>query len=257
MKMPHNIATIRVSTTVDLPAIREIWEDKFPAETEYYNTVFNSIIPYCTNYICTLNDKIVSVISLMPMKFINLNENITLNGWYLFGVATRSCYEGKGLASSLIKRTCEDLKIKGFDFIIERPANQALNNFYLKLGFTISIKKQKHLFPHEIIDKTALILQDKQAYGSDSTIKSAKQYTTYNHHHISLIIESISQQFSSYFKWENDNILNGLLELGELERHNQLQTEESFKEETYIALAPLKQLSPDLFKEAFFCFPME
>ncbi len=218
---------IRVSTAVDLPAIREIWEDKFPAETEYYNIVFNSIIPHCTNYICTLNSKTVSAISLMPMKFINTKENITLNGWYLFGVATRSGYEGKGLASSLIKRASEDLQTKGYDFIIERPANQALNNFYLKLGFTISIKRQKHLFQEEIIDKTAQIFK------------------------------SIREHFSSYFKWANDTILNGLLELGELERHNHSQTEESFNEETYIALSPLKQLPPALFKEAFFCFPME
>ncbi len=227
-----------------LPEIREIWEDKFPAENGYNSTVFEKIIPHCINYVYIIEYKIVSILSIMPIKFINKNANIALNGWYLFGVATRNGYEGQGLASKLIRATVENLKSNGYDFIFERPANQALNNFYLKLGFTISVRKQKHLFITDFTDKNSNNISAKTESTNTKSLKET-------------ILNSIRNRFNSRFEWSDEDILDGLIELGEIERHNELQTESSLNEDTYIAVNPLKQLPEELFQGAFFCFPME
>ncbi len=124
---------ISIATAYDLLKIRAIWDEMFPAEKEYQDFIFSEIIPLCTNYIIkACNGNIVSTTSLMPMKFINEENGITLSGWYMFGVATKSGFEGKGYASSLISHAISELQRNGYDFIFERPANQELINFYLK-----------------------------------------------------------------------------------------------------------------------------
>ena len=135
-------SNITVATTVDLSQIREIWDEIFPAEKEYQDFMFSQIIPLCTSYVLKGDSgDMVSVASLMPMNFINEEMDIHLRGWYMFGVATKSGYEGNGYASALISHIISKSQTDGYDFIFERPANQELINFYLKFGFTELIKK--------------------------------------------------------------------------------------------------------------------
>lgn len=224
---------ISLATPADFSGIRQIWEEQFPldpTETEYYNTVFENLIPLCTNYICKKESQIISTASFMPIVFINEHEQITLNGQYLFGVATKEVFKGQGLASELIKKASCEFRIKDTDFIIERPANQNLNNFYIKLGFTNSIKKQKHTF----------------------TCTDSIHLTD------TAIISQIRNNFKTRFEWANKDILKSLIMLGEVQRHNELQTAELFLQKTYIALNILnRSISPDLFTNAFFCFTLE
>lgn len=228
---------ISLATPADFGAIRLIWEEQFPlspAENEYYDTVFQHLIPLCTNYICKKEGKVISTASFMPLIFVNEPEQITLNGQYLFGVATKKEFQGIGLASDLIKKATSELKIKDTDFIIERPANQNLNDFYIKLGFTASIKKQKYEFYHTRFSSPAY----------------TDLYTD--------ILSQIRNNFKIRFEWKNSSILKSLIMLGEVQRHNQLQTAELLSQKTYIALNILnKEISPTLFSEAFFCFTLE
>ncbi len=233
---------IHTATTGELADIRAIWEDKFPAEEEYQQTMFSKIIPLCTNYIVKNEDgTVISVVSLMPMKFINEEKGIILNGWYLFGVATKSGFEGNGYASSLINHTIAELQINNYDFIFERPANQQLIDFYLKFGFTELVKKQKHLFPDKL---TCFPHADTPTQTSVKT--AAKE-----------VLDNIRENFRTRFEWVDPLHLEALITLGEIGRHNELQTPESFTEKCFIAVKPLKNIDSDLFKNAFFCFPME
>lgn len=224
---------ISLATPTDFSGIRQIWEEQFPlelAETKYYNTVFENLIPLCTNYICKKEGKIITTASFMPIVFINEYEQITLNGQYLFGVATKEEFKGQGLASKLIKKASCEFRIKAADFIIERPANQNLNNFYIKLGFTNSIKKQKYTF----------------------TCTDSIHFTCTD------IISQIRNNFKTRFEWADKDILKSLIMLGEAQRHNELQTAELLTQNTYIALNILNEsISPKSFTNAFFCFTLE
>ncbi|MBR4094261.1 MAG: GNAT family N-acetyltransferase [Bacteroidales bacterium] len=233
---------ISIATAYDLLKIRAIWDEMFPAEKEYQDFIFSEIIPLCTNYIIKeCSGAVVSVISLMPMNFVNDVEMLQLKGWYMFGVATKSGFEGKGYASSLISHTISELQRNGYDFIFERPANQELINFYLKFGFTKLIKKQRYSFQHI---QTLKITPYNTPQRDIETISDQ-------------ILTEIRDDFKTRFEWANTTFLKKLIELGEIDRHNELQTSESLQERCFIAVKILNNTPDSIFNDAFFCFPME
>lgn len=233
---------ISIATAYDLLKIREIWDEMFPAEKEYQDFIFSEIIPLCTNYIIKeCSGAVVSVISLMPMNFVNDIEMLQLKGWYMFGVATKSGFEGKGYASSLISHTISELQRNGYDFIFERPANQELINFYLKFGFTKLIKKQRYSLQHI---QTLKITPYNTPQRDIETISDQ-------------ILTEIRDDFKTRFEWANTTFLKKLIELGEIDRHNELQTSESLQERCFIAVKILNNTPDSIFNNAFFCFPME
>lgn len=228
--MRGNICIARESDFIN---IRGIWDEQFPADEIYQNLVFSKILPLCKNYILKENGSILTIASLMPMHFIDSNisdetteEERNLRGWYMFGVATKRGFEGKGLASTLLNHILLEERINGYDFIFERPANQSLINFYLKFGFTKFIKKKAYTF-HPNNTNTQSFLSD------------------------------IENKFKRRFEWASTELLKNLIELGEIDRHIELQTPESLMEECFIAVKPLNNTPETAFDEAFFCFPLE
>lgn len=233
---------ISIATAYDLLKIRAIWDEMFPAEKEYQDFIFSEIIPLCTNYIIKeCSGAVVSVISLMPMNFVNDIEMLQLKGWYMFGVATKSGFEGKGYASTLISHAISELQRNGYDFIFERPANQELINFYLKFGFTKLIKKQRYSLRHI---QTLKITPYNTPQRDIETISDQ-------------ILTEIRDDFKTRFEWANTTFLKKLIELGEIDRHNELQTSESLQERCFIAVKILNNTPDSIFNDAFFCFPME
>lgn len=217
----------------DFEGIREIWDEQFPADLEYQETVFSKILPLCKTYIIVQNDhsadsgKVLSIASLMPMIFIDTQyENSVkpsyLKGWYMFGVATRGGFMGKGLASTLLKHIIRNESINDYSFIFERPANQHLIDFYLKFGFTKILKKKECRFT-----------------GSTDSVLD------------------VIKVFPKRFEWGSAELLESLVALGEIERHNELLTQESLDEECFIAINPLNNTPESIFDDAYFCFALE
>lgn len=235
------MAEIRIaSCKEDFDGIRKIWKERFTTDAIYLNTLFSRIIPHCRSYIHQGNGEILSVISLMPMIHYT-KEGSTGNGWYMFGVATLRKAEGKRLATNLIKRAEEDSKTEGFSFIFERPASQSLNKYYLNLGFSISIPKFP--YPFNILDchtnKT-----EQTGNSLETTLSEA-------------ITKGINSDFERKFIWAEPEILEGLIALGELREHLMCYTPAPDSKETYIAVNPLNSPNPEIYRNTFFCFPME
>lgn len=210
----------------DFEGIREIWDEQFPADLEYQETVFSKILPLCKTYIIVQNDhsadsgKVLSIASLMPMIFIDPQSN--LKGWYMFGVATRGGFMGKGLASTLLKHIIRNESINDYSFIFERPANQHLIDFYLKFGFTKILKKKECRFT-----------------GSTDSVLD------------------VIKVFPKRFEWGSAELLESLVALGEIERHHELLTQESLDEECFIAVNPLNNTPESIFDDVYFCFTLE
>lgn len=228
---------IVIATVPDFKGIRTIWEERFTTESEYLEVMFSRIMPQCTSYIYRKDDgEILSVASFMPMKFIDSIQNAVMHGWYMFGVATRKKAEGKRLAAQTISYAIDDISTKNYQFIFERPANQQLNNYYLKLGFSKTLKRASFAFSTG---------KDKCSPGNTAEAYPQKPLTE-------CILEQIDINFKRKFIWGNTEILQSLIDLGELESHPTVVSDE-----TYIAINPLNGTLPESFDNAFFCFPME
>lgn len=213
-----------IADNSDFIGIREIWESRFTTDKIYLDTLFKEIMPNCLHYVAKEGKQICSVISLMPMKL--MEENFpTLNGYYMFGVATKEGLDGKGLASGLIKQAIEEAKRDSLDFIFERPANEGVTDFYIKLGFTITIPKIYNTFPQEINTPNA-------------------------------VLTHLQRHFSNRFEWENLENLQGLINLGEIAEHNR-KSNSPTPIEKFIYLNNLKGVPDNRFSNIYFCFPME
>lgn len=235
------------STEKDFAGIRHIWEERFTTDNIWLNTLFQQILPLCRSYIYVLEEKAVSAISLMPMKFVNPSTT-PLKGFYLFGVATLQAFEGKKLAARLILHASGILTTEGYDFIFERPANQSLNKYYFNLGFTISLPKIPHRFP--FIENTVSFMENNCSPENTHRNPEAKTLSE-------AILESICIEHPTRFEWKDRKLLEGLIHLGELKEHIKSYSPTPDNTETYIAVKPLHHLDTQIFKETFFCFPME
>lgn len=235
------MAELRIaSCKEDFDGIRKIWEERFTTDAHYLNTLFSRIMPHCRSYIHQENREILSVISLMPMVHYT-KKGSTGNGWYMFGVATLRKAEGKKLAANLIRKAEEDLKTEGFSFIFERPANQSLNKYYLNLGFSISVPK--HPYPFSMLDCST-----NGPVATENIPESPLSEA---------ITSGIMRDFERKFIWKKNEILEGLIALGELREHLLGYKSDPDQKETYIAVNPLDSPNPEIYRNTFFCFPME
>lgn len=232
---------ISQASHTDLKGIRDIWEERFTTDKEYLEIMFNRIMPFCTSYVYKNEaGKILSAASFMPMEFIDTSKQKSLEGWYMFGVATLENASGNRLAAKTILYAIDKISTKGYHFIFERPANQDLNSYYLKLGFSKPIKRIPFTFKTDSITGSS---------GNKQGINKTK-YTA------QCILEQIEEHFKKRFVWKTPDILEGLIEIGEVEYHNSTLTSNT-KEATFIAINPLNGIAPEIFNNAFFCFPME
>lgn len=222
---------ISPATTEDLKGIRAIWEEQFTTDEPYLSIMFNEIMPLCSNYICKESGKIVSALSLMPMTFIDSNNGAQLEGWYMFGVATLKEYWGKKLAAQTIEYAVSCKEKEGFSFVFERPAQQSLNEYYSKLGFTKHLKRIPYLF------------STQPETGSTRNITEAT-------------IKEIRSNFKKRFEWLNPNVLAALIKLGELEYHNATYCKTPEKE-VFISIRTNNKTPVEIFNNTFFCFSME
>ena len=232
--------TIRIATSEDHPWIRRIWEKIFTTDKQYLDTIFSEVFPYCKSYIYVENNEVLSVASLLPMQLHSPQTGSPLRGFYMFGVATLTKAQGRKLAANIIQHLSSKLAAEGYEFIFERPANQELNNYYLNLGFSIQLPKIPHKF--NLHETTCSPGNNTAIFNSKSCAED--------------ILNSIRENFSTRFEWENTESLEGLINLGELKEHNMTYTDTPNKE-VYIAVKPLNKVKSSIFNNAFFCFPME
>ena len=84
-------------------------------------------------YICTLNNKIVSLINIINLK-LKINNTI-LNGAYVYGACTLEEYRNQGYMSNLLKYVQTVCSNKNYDCLFLSPANPKLELFYERLGY--------------------------------------------------------------------------------------------------------------------------
>ena len=235
---------ISQAETADFAGIRSIWEEQFTTDSGYLNIMFGEIIPQCTSYVCKINGRIVSALSLMPMLFIDKIKGIELGGWYMFGVATLKEFWGKRIAAQMIEHVCSCEEKAGYSFIFERPATPELNRYYYNLGFTKHLEYIPHVFEPLASNSSTGNNQLKKQAETDST-EVAKT-----------ILKNVRTHHSRRFEWKKIEILESLIKLGELEFHNTTYCKTP-PQGIFISIRTLNNISPETFNNSFFCFPME
>lgn len=113
----------------DLEKLRSLWKEAFADEDDFLNAFFETA--YSPRRCRTIeeNGEPVSVLYWLDCE---------LSGQrcaYLYAVATKIGFRGRGLCRSLMEKTQAELREQGYAGVILVPGEKALFDFYEKLGY--------------------------------------------------------------------------------------------------------------------------
>lgn len=131
----------------DIEQLKNLWQECFGDKMDYINLYFDNMYKneYC--YIAKENDTVASMMMFLPATMVSFNKSI--NGRYVYAVATKPEFRGKGIMRQLEKYATDDVKNKGIEFLTLVPASESLFNLYREIGY----KTYAHLENQSYTDK--------------------------------------------------------------------------------------------------------
>jgi len=122
---------IRKANEQDKTALREIWSAAFKDPLSYADFV----VDHCLKLGTVLYDERGrSFLTCFPLSLLKKGQ-ILLQGFYIYGLATHPCRQGKGFGSRLLARAVRDSS-----FCLLYPATSELQRFYHKRGFITPVR---------------------------------------------------------------------------------------------------------------------
>lgn len=117
----------------DIEQLKNLWQECFGDKMDYINLYFDNMYKndYC--YIAKENDIVASMMMFLPATMVSFNKSI--NGRYVYAVATKPEFRGKGIMRQLEKYATDDVKNKGIEFLTLVPASESLFNLYREIGY--------------------------------------------------------------------------------------------------------------------------
>lgn len=128
---------IGIAHKKDKEAVYQIWKDIFVSDKLYLSIIFNDLYPHLTPFVYKRENEVMSTAFALP---VSIGE---IKGEYIYGVATKEKARGAGLASALISHICCHFKAIGEKFLIVRPAEEQLFEYYMKQGFTLPLRRDE------------------------------------------------------------------------------------------------------------------
>ena len=127
-------------------------------------------------YICTLDNKITSLVNIIDSK-LKLNNTI-LNGAYVYGACTLEKYRNQGYMSNLLKYVQKVCSNKNYDCLFLSPANPKLELFYQKSGYTNFFKIKKVTLKNSQMSQMIMPENsfDKNIIESDLNLNSIEKF---------------------------------------------------------------------------------
>jgi len=115
-----------------VPALMDLWMEAFGEEKEAVLPFFREIFPLCRAW-QTEEDGVLCAMGYALPQTVRIGET-DLPAAYLYAVATKKEYRGRGIASRLLQEMEQALRDEGFAGLLLVPANVGLFAFYEKLG---------------------------------------------------------------------------------------------------------------------------
>lgn len=131
----------------DIEQLKNLWQECFGDKMDYINLYFDNMYKndYC--YIAKEDDVVASMMMFLPATMVSFNKSI--NGRYVYAVATKQEFRGKGIMRQLEKYATDDVKNNGIEFLTLVPASESLFNLYREIGY----KTYAHLENQSYTDK--------------------------------------------------------------------------------------------------------
>ena len=153
------IRPVDIKSESDIQALSEIWRVCFTDDQSYIHSFINDCLPHTISWFLLHQDRPVSLLSLLPSYALSpTNQRISplkapssdhmtkLYGAYIYGVATLPAYRRNSYSQMLLNKAIAYSKEMGFDYIVIKPADKSLFEFYRKVGLDTTLYNNRYIF---------------------------------------------------------------------------------------------------------------
>ena len=127
---------IRRARESDIPALKMLWDECFPDDTEYAGFFFENIFKLPSARVCEIDGKVVAMIHVFPRALKTPERDLSAK--YIYGVGTTASARGRGIAGRMLYEEENEC-----DVLLLIPQSESLFAFYKKYGFDFIAKVKK------------------------------------------------------------------------------------------------------------------
>ena len=121
----------RIATEKDIPGITQLWQEAFH-ETP--------VLPDCISFVGEEDGEVVCMLHALPQMLKARHDH---KAYYLYAIATKKAYRGRGLCRSLMAYAEQTLDA---DCCVLVPASESLFDFYGSLGYETAFTRHRSQF---------------------------------------------------------------------------------------------------------------
>lgn len=130
----------RRSTPADIPGIISLWTEAF-GDTQEDVLAFFAAFSRCRSYVTEWGGEIVAMVHALPQTL-----SPGTSAAYLYAVATRRAFRGRGLCRQLMAFAEQDLWEQGIACCALCPAEASLFDYYRSLGYKTAFVRRHTAF---------------------------------------------------------------------------------------------------------------
>lgn len=116
-----------------IPDLKNMWHKIFGDSEDYLNSFFNKVYKNENTLVYVENNKVVSVLFMIPYKYVNSGKENEIV--YLYALATDPAYRGRKIMSKLIQKSLTISTERGYALSVLIPAEDTLFSYYRQFGF--------------------------------------------------------------------------------------------------------------------------
>lgn len=135
----------------DYPELKSLWETVFGDDDDVIDYFFENTVNAAEIYAYRKDGRIVSAFYLIDSSVTDKNKK--LNAKYLYAAATLPEYRRNGIMGEMIKYAADYCRKRNTDVIFLYPADDALYNYYAKLGFRQMFNERFYIIEKKEIEK--------------------------------------------------------------------------------------------------------
>lgn len=122
-----------------LPSVRTLWKEAF-GDTDQDISLFFQHHAAAQTLVCVERGEVCAMLSWFWMRLV-LPDKTTRRAAYLYAVATRRAYRGRGLAGTLLREAERCLQAEGAACVFLSPASESLFDFYARFGYQRALSR--------------------------------------------------------------------------------------------------------------------
>ena len=124
----------RKTTRDDIPALKALWEEAFGDEEQDIDAFFETLYPGAIGFCAEESGVLCAMLFALPQTIVKGEKQ--LKSAYLYAVATKKEYRGRGYCKALMAYAEKELRKRYFEAAMLSPASETLADFYAEQGYT-------------------------------------------------------------------------------------------------------------------------